>query len=59
MSIEDGDRLGGLTGKGLDAQTLANLGYLPAGQTDSIFSNLAERVGFVRSPTLLVLFFLV
>jgi rod shape determining protein RodA len=48
---------GGLTGKGLDAQTLANLGYLPAEQTDFIFSNLAERVGFVGSLTLIVLFF--
>src|SRR5918998_3175278 len=38
---------GGLTGKGLDAQTLANLGFLPEDHTDFIFSNLAERVGFV------------
>jgi rod shape determining protein RodA len=48
---------GGITGKGLDAQTLANLGYLPAEQTDFIFSNLAERVGFVGSIVLIVLFF--
>jgi rod shape determining protein RodA len=48
---------GGLTGKGLDAQTLANLGYLPAEQTDFIFSNLAERVGFAGSIVLIVLFF--
>jgi rod shape determining protein RodA len=48
---------GGITGKGLDAQTLANLGYLPAEETDFIFSNLAERVGFVGSLTLIVLFF--
>ena len=48
---------GGLTGKGLDAQTLANLGYLPAEETDFIFSNLAERVGFVGSLLLIVLFF--
>ncbi len=48
---------GGLTGKGLDAQTLANLGFLPEDHTDFIFSNLAERVGFVGSLTLLVLFF--
>jgi rod shape determining protein RodA len=48
---------GGITGKGLDAQTLANLGYLPAEHTDFIFSNLAERVGFVGSIVLVVLFF--
>jgi rod shape determining protein RodA len=48
---------GGLAGKGLDAQTLANLGYLPAEETDFIFSNLAERVGFVGSILLIVLFF--
>jgi rod shape determining protein RodA len=49
---------GGITGKGLDAQTLANLGFLPEEQTDFIFSNLAERVGFVGSIVLILLFFL-
>jgi rod shape determining protein RodA len=49
---------GGITGKGLDAQTLANLGFLPEDHTDFIFSNLAERVGFVGSIVLLLLFFL-
>ena len=49
---------GGITGKGLDAQTLANLGFLPEENTDFIFSNLAERVGFVGSIVLIVLFFL-
>ena len=49
---------GGLTGKGLDATTLANLGFLPEYETDFIFSYLAERVGFVGSMTLIVLFFL-
>ncbi len=49
---------GGLTGKGLDAQTLANLGFLPEDHTDFIFSNLAERVGFVGSIVLILLFFL-
>lgn len=48
---------GGITGKGLDATTLANLGFLPEDHTDFIFSNLAERVGFVGSMVLLVLFF--
>jgi rod shape determining protein RodA len=49
---------GGITGKGLDAQTLANLGFLPEDHTDFIFSNLAERVGFVGSILLILLFFL-
>jgi rod shape determining protein RodA len=49
---------GGLTGKGLDATTLANLGFLPEYDTDFIFSNLAERVGFMGSIMLIVLFFL-
>ena len=49
---------GGMTGKGLDAQTLANLGFLPEENTDFIFSNLAERVGFVGSIVLILLFFL-
>lgn len=49
---------GGITGKGLDAQTLANLGFLPEDHTDFIFSNLAERVGFVGTIVLIVLFFL-
>ncbi len=48
---------GGLTGKGLDAMTLANLGFLPEDHTDFIFSNLAERVGFVGCILLLGLFF--
>ncbi|ABG04488.1 cell cycle protein [Rubrobacter xylanophilus DSM 9941] len=49
---------GGLTGKGLDATTLANLGFLPEDHTDFIFANLAERVGFAGSFLLLLLFFL-
>jgi rod shape determining protein RodA len=48
---------GGLGGKGLEAQTLANLGFLPEDHTDFIFSNLAERVGFVGSIVLVALFF--
>ena len=48
---------GGLTGKGLDVVTLANLGFLPEDHTDFIFSALAERVGFVGGLLLLGLFF--
>ncbi|MDQ4063419.1 MAG: rod shape-determining protein RodA [Actinomycetota bacterium] len=48
---------GGVTGKGLEATTLANLGFLPEDHTDFIFSNLAERTGFVGGLLLLGLFF--
>lgn len=48
---------GGLVGKGLDATTLANLGFLPEDHTDFIFANLAERMGFAGSLLLIVLFF--
>lgn len=48
---------GGLTGKGLNEATLGNLGFLPEDQTDFIFSNVAERLGFAGSLILLVLFF--
>jgi len=50
---------GGLTGKGLmNATTLSNLDFLPEDHTDFIFSNLAERIGFVGCLVLLLLFFL-
>jgi rod shape determining protein RodA len=48
---------GGVAGKGFDATTLANLGFLPEDHTDFIFSNLAERTGFVGGLLLLGLFF--
>ena len=48
---------GGLTGKGIDANTLSNLGFLPENHTDFIFSNLGERLGFVGCGILLLLFF--
>ena len=50
---------GGLTGKGLRSSgTLGDLGYLPEDRTDFIFSNLAEKVGFIGAMVLLILFFL-
>lgn len=50
---------GGLTGKGLHSSgTLGDLGYLPEDRTDFIFSNLAEKVGFVGAVAVLLLFFL-
>ena len=49
---------GGLTGKGLNSSgTLGDLGYLPEDRTDFIFSNLAEKIGFVGSLLVLVVFF--
>ncbi|HLM77617.1 MAG TPA: rod shape-determining protein RodA [Rubrobacteraceae bacterium] len=48
---------GGVTGKGFDAMTLSNLGFLPEDHTDFIFSNLSERLGFVGGLLLLGLFF--
>jgi len=49
---------GGFTGKGLNsAGTLGDLGYLPEDRTDFIFSNLAEKVGFVGTMLVLVVFF--
>jgi len=48
---------GGITGKGFDTTTLSNLGFLPEVETDFIFSNFAERFGFVGSMALLFLFF--
>lgn len=48
---------GGMTGKGIDATTLANLGFLPEDHTDFIFANLGERIGFVGCGLLLILFF--
>ncbi|AHY46818.1 rod shape-determining protein RodA [Rubrobacter radiotolerans] len=48
---------GGLTGKGIEARTLATGGYLPEDHTDFIFANLAERIGFFGSALLILLFF--
>jgi rod shape determining protein RodA len=48
---------GGITGKGFNATTLADLNFLPEDHTDFIFSNLAERFGFVGSMSLIFLFF--
>ena len=49
---------GGLTGKGINSSgTLGDLGYLPEDRTDFIFSNLAEKVGFVGALVLLIVFF--
>ncbi len=48
---------GGMTGKGMEATTLSKLGFLPEDHTDFIFSNIAEKLGFVGGLVLLALFF--
>ena len=57
LQSKDAIGSGGLTGKGLEATTLARLGFLPEAHTDFIFSSLAERIGFAGGALLLVLFF--
>ena len=47
---------GGLTGKGYGKGSQTQLGYLPARQTDFIFSVLAEEFGFVGVVTTLGLY---
>jgi rod shape determining protein RodA len=50
---------GGLTGKGINSSgTLGDLGYLPEDRTDFIFSNLAEKVGFIGAMLVLAVFFI-
>lgn len=50
---------GGLTGKGFGNGSQVQLGYLPARQTDFIFSVLAEEMGFVGVAVVLSLYLFV
>jgi rod shape determining protein RodA len=50
---------GGLRGKGYGQGSQAQLGYLPARQTDFIFSVLAEEMGFLGVLVVLGLYLLV
>jgi rod shape determining protein RodA len=50
---------GGLTGKGYQNGSQAQLGYLPARHTDFVFSVLAEEMGFVGVAAVLGLYLLV
>jgi rod shape determining protein RodA len=50
---------GGLAGKGYRSGSQSQLGYLPARQTDFIFSVLAEEIGFLGVLTVLGLYLLV
>lgn len=46
---------GGLFGKGIYSSTFASLGYLPEDNTDFVFANLADHVGFMSGVLLLIL----
>ena len=50
---------GGLFGKGYKNGSQSQLGYLPARQTDFIFSVLAEELGFMGVASVLALYLLV
>jgi rod shape determining protein RodA len=50
---------GGLAGKGYRSGSQSQLGYLPARQTDFIFSVLAEELGFLGVVSVLSLYLLV
>lgn len=50
---------GGLTGRGYQKGSQSQLGYLPARQTDFIFSVLAEEMGFLGVACVLGLYLLV
>ena len=47
---------GGFFGKGLTAGTQSPLGYLPIAESDFIFANLAEDLGFVGALVLFALY---
>lgn len=49
---------GQLIGKGLNAGTQAKFGWVPVGESDFIFTVIAEELGFLGSSLLIFLFFL-
>ncbi|ASJ52856.1 rod shape-determining protein RodA [Brevibacillus formosus] len=48
---------GQLFGKGLDTPTQASFGWVPVGESDFIFTVIAEKLGFVGAGLLMILFF--
>jgi rod shape determining protein RodA len=48
---------GQLMGKGIDTPTQASYGWVPVGESDFIFTVIAEKMGFVGSSMLMILFF--
>ena len=50
---------GGIFGRGLSLISRGSLNFLPASQTDFIFSAIAERAGFLGCLIVFILFFLI
>jgi len=48
---------GQLTGKGLATATQASYGWVPVGESDFIFTVIAERMGFIGAGLLMIIFF--
>ncbi|WP_139490280.1 rod shape-determining protein RodA [Brevibacillus dissolubilis] len=48
---------GQLTGKGIHTATQASLKWVPVGESDFIFTVIAEMMGFIGSGMLMILFF--
>ena len=48
---------GQLFGKGLDTPSQASFGWVPVGESDFIFTVIAEKLGFVGGGILMLLFF--
>lgn len=48
---------GQLFGKGIDTPTQASFGWVPVGESDFIFTVIAEKLGFVGAGLLMILFF--
>ncbi len=48
---------GQLFGKGIDTPTQASFGWVPVGESDFIFTVIAEKLGFVGAGVLMILFF--
>lgn len=48
---------GQLFGKGLETPTQASFGWVPVGESDFIFTVIAEKLGFVGAGLLMILFF--
>ncbi len=49
---------GQLTGKGVTTPTQASYGWVPVGESDFIFTVIAEKMGFIGAGVLMILFFL-
>lgn len=48
---------GQLFGKGIDTPTQASFGWVPVGESDFIFTVIAEKLGFMGAGLLMILFF--